>query len=51
MAEYCLLTFSLSLNNTIEVLCKNYIHGQSHVTDVTFRGQILELKLFLTYFS
>ena len=26
------------------------VHGQSHVTDIAFRGQILELKLFFTYF-
>ena len=32
-------------------MCKKGVHGQSHVTDITFRGQILELKLFLTYFS
>ena len=38
-------------NNNLSLLCKKGVHGQSHVTDITFRGQILELKLFLTYFS
>ena len=33
MAEYCLLTLSLSLI-IIEVLCKKGVHGQPHVTDI-----------------
>ena len=27
------------------------VHGQFHVTATTFRGQILELKFFLTYLT
>ena len=38
-------------NALLKYLFKKGVHGQSHVTDITFRGQILELKLFLTYFS
>ena len=34
-----------------KLLCKNGVYRQSYVTDITFRGQILELKLILTYFS
>ena len=38
-------------NNNWRFLCKKGIHGQFHITDNTFRGQILKLKLFLTYLS
>ena len=40
--------FTFISNNNWSLLYKKCIHGQSHVT---FRCQILELKLFLTYFS
>ena len=38
-------------NNNWRLSCKKGVHGQFYVTDITFRGQILGLKLFLTYFS
>ena len=30
--------------------CKKGIYGQFHKMDITFRGQFLEIKLFLTHF-
>ena len=44
MAEYCLLTLTLSL-----IIIEGF--RANNVTDITFREQILELNLFLTYFS
>ena len=43
-----LFTYFIFISNNNS--CKKGVHGQFHVTDITFRGQILELKLFLTYF-
>ena len=37
-------------NNSWSFLSNKGVHGQFDVADITFRGQILELKLFLTYF-
>ena len=43
-----LFTYFIFISNNNS--CKKGVHRQFHVTDITFRGQILELKLFLTYF-